>query len=107
MAAYTEIDAATLHDMLENGQVLLVDVRNDDEVIRGVIPGAKHLPLHLLPIRANELPDGKPIVFYCHSGVRSAHACAFMANQGHENLFNLQGGVLAWGKAGYSFAPKA
>ncbi|GBG13853.1 uncharacterized protein NMK_1405 [Novimethylophilus kurashikiensis] len=107
MASYTEIDAATLHGMLENDQVLLVDVRNDDEVMRGVIPGAMHMALHLLPIRAGELPDGVPIVFYCHSGIRSAHACAFMANQGHENLFNLQGGVLAWGKAGYPFAAKS
>jgi len=93
--------------MLENEQVLLVDVRNDDEVARGIIAGAKHIPLHLLPIHVSELPDDKPIVFYCHSGIRSAHACTFLANQGHEGLFNLQGGVIAWGKAGYPFVPKA
>lgn len=107
MVIYTEIDALTLHDMLENDQVLLVDVRNDDEVARGIITGAKHLPLHLLPIRAGELPDDMPIVFYCHSGIRSANACAFLVSQGHENLFNLQGGVIAWGKAGYPFVPKS
>lgn len=106
MASYTEIDAAALHAMLEQEQILLIDVRNDDEVARGVIGGAQHIPLHLLPIRVGELPDDVPIVFYCHSGIRSAQACAFMANHGHEGLFNLRGGVIAWGKAGYPFAAK-
>jgi rhodanese-related sulfurtransferase len=106
MAGYKEIDAFELHTMLTHGKPLLVDVRNDEEVARGMIAGARHIPLHLLPVRLDELNDGAPIVFYCHSGIRSAQACAFMLNKGHVDLFNLQGGVVAWGKAGYPFVPK-
>jgi rhodanese-related sulfurtransferase len=57
-------------------------------------------------MRWNELSDKTPIVFYCHSGVRSAHACMYLAEQGFTELFNLQGGIMAWGQAGFPFVPK-
>lgn len=107
MAIFKEIDSANLHALREETSILLVDVRSDDEVARGIIAGAVHIPLHLLPLRAQDLEGETPLVFYCHSGIRSAQACSFMANQGRENLFNLRGGVLGWGAAGYSLVPKS
>jgi rhodanese-related sulfurtransferase len=106
MSKYKEINPAELQ-ALQAGAIQLVDVRNDDEVARGVISGAIHIQLNSLPMRWTELKDEIPIVFYCHSGVRSAHACAYMAEQGFEQLYNLQGGILAWGKAGLPFVPKS
>lgn len=93
-----------LQSLQTQGELQLVDVRNSDEVARGVIPGAIHIALHLLPMRWNELRDDIPIVFYCHSGVRSAQACEYMARQHYSQLYNLQGGVLAWARAGLAFA---
>lgn len=108
MTGFQEIDAAELHAMLAKVQPpLLVDVRNDDEVARsGVIEGAVHIPLHLLPVRFDELEGDAPLVIYCHAGVRSAQACSFMASKGREGLNNLRGGVMAWANAGYPFQPK-
>lgn len=106
MAGYQEIESNNLSTLMSQGKVLLVDVRNDDETSRGVIHGALCIPLHLLPLRVAELAGEDPLVFYCHSGVRSAHACSLMANQGRNNIYNLRGGVLAWGNAGYSLEPK-
>ncbi len=105
MSTYKEINPAELQ-ALQAGPLQLVDVRNDDEVARGVISGSVHIQLNSLPMRWNELKDEIPIVFYCHSGVRSAHACAYMVEQGFTQLYNLQGGILAWGKAGLPFVPK-
>ncbi len=104
---YIEIEAADLHALMATHEVLLVDVRRDDEVARGVVPGARHIPLHLLPLRLDELDESdRPLVFYCHSGMRSAQAGAFMSGKGHGNIYNLHGGILAWGKAGYPIVPK-
>lgn len=89
--------------MLADQKLLLVDVRNPDEVARGVIHGAIHVPLHLIPVKVDALKGDLPLVFYCHSGMRSAQASAFMTNKGRSNVYNLQGGILAWGKAGYPF----
>jgi rhodanese-related sulfurtransferase len=106
MASFKEIDSVTLTSLVSTEPVTLVDVRTDEETARGVIHGARHIPLHLLPLHAQELEGGSPLVFYCHSGIRSAQACSFMASQGRENLFNLRGGVLGWGAAGFALEPK-
>ena len=89
-------------DALEAGksQIHLIDVRTEGEVSRGLIDGAIHIPLHLLPLRAADIPQNKPVVIYCNSGARSAQACAFMAAKGFENMHNLSGGIMAWARSG-------
>ena len=106
MSAYLEIDAKELFEMMAAQKLLLVDVRNDDEVARGIIPGAQHLPLAMLPVKYETLNSNEALVFYCHSGMRSGQAAAFVSSKGRKNVYNLRGGVLAWGKAGYSFDKK-
>jgi rhodanese-related sulfurtransferase len=91
---------------MQTGAVQVVDVRNDDEVARGVIAGSMHIQLNSLPMRIHELKPEIPIVFYCHSGVRSAHACAYMAEHGFTQLYNLRGGILAWNKTGFPLVSK-
>jgi rhodanese-related sulfurtransferase len=105
-ASFKNIDSETLRSLTATETITLVDVRSEEEAIRGIIHGAIHIPLHLLPLRAHELEGENPLIFYCRSGVRSAQACSFMASQGRENLFNLQGGVLSWGAAGFALEPK-
>jgi rhodanese-related sulfurtransferase len=106
MTNFKEIDSVTLISLAESEPVTIVDVRTDEEAARGIIPGALHIPLHMLPLRAQELEGDNSLVFYCHSGIRSGQACSFMASQGRENLFNLRGGVLGWGAAGYTLEPR-
>ncbi|MCB5188220.1 rhodanese-like domain-containing protein [Methylobacillus caricis] len=108
MANHTDIDANELQALLSSQKVILVDVRNDDEVARGIIEGAMHIPMSVIPGMGgllSEHPD-TALVFYCHSGIRSAQAAGFLAGQGRNNVYNLRGGILAWGNAGYSFTTK-
>jgi rhodanese-related sulfurtransferase len=103
-----EIDVAGLRSLLgEHENLALVDVRSDNEVAYGVIEGARHLPLHLLPIKADEIDKSVHTIFYCRSGARSAQACAFMAAKGHDNVYNLQGGIMAWTQSGLALAKVA
>lgn len=106
MSTFHEIDSTKLHTLMSSGSIDLVDIRSDEETIRGMIPGARHIALHLLPLLIEELKDNVPLVFYCHSGIRSAQACSFMAQQGRENLYNLRGGILGWSAAGFSLEHK-
>ncbi len=82
--------------MADTPNLLLLDVREDDEVAVCALPGAVHIPMHLLPLRHNELPDGRPIVVYCHHGIRSLHSAAYLADTGFDTLYNLKGGIDAW-----------
>lgn len=106
MTSYTDIEAADLYELITKQKILLVDVRNDDEVARGIIAGAIHVQLSLLPAQYESLNSNLPIVFYCHSGIRSAHAAAFVSNKGSTHVYNLMGGIIAWGRAGYPFVTK-
>ncbi|ABE48365.1 MULTISPECIES: rhodanese-like domain-containing protein [Methylobacillus] len=108
MTSHTDIDATELHALLASRKTILVDVRNDDEVARGVIEGAMHLPMMVIPSMGSLLCEhhDTALVFYCHSGIRSAQAAAFIAGMDRENVYNLRGGILAWANAGYTFVPK-
>ena len=96
MQGFKEITPTELQGMQSGGNLRLIDVRSDTEVARGMIQGALHIPLQLLPPKAGEWDSAMPTVFYCQSGARSAQACTFFAGKGYSNLYHLQGGVNAW-----------
>ncbi len=100
MSDFININPTELSELLAGGKAQLVDVRTDAEIARGRIKGAVSLPLHLLPLRLQELNNGKTTVFYCQMGGRSAQAAAFAAAQGLQGAANLQGGILAWAQSG-------
>ena len=102
-----EIDSATLQEKLAADEdIYLVDIRTPPEVAQGAIPNAHHLPMHLLPLRMHELPKDKDVVLYCRSGARSYHACAYLAQQGVDNVINLRGGIIAWARGGFRVEPR-
>jgi rhodanese-related sulfurtransferase len=106
MNNYSEIEASDLLDLIVKPKVMLVDVRNDDEVQRGIIPGAIHIQLAMLPLQYEKLLKAHAVVFYCHSGIRSAHAADFAVSKGLKDVYNLKGGIVAWNKAGYTTSTK-
>lgn len=83
----------------------LLDIRSESEVMQGMLPKSEHLPMHLIPLRAHELPRDKDVVLYCRSGARSFHACAFLMQQGFRNVVNLRGGIIDWARHGFDILP--
>lgn len=101
MSGFSSIDAPALAELLaQRGLFELVDVRNADEVARGVIAGARHIPLGVLTQRFQELERDRPVIFYCQSGMRSMQASVFLSARGWSEVFNLAGGVMAWARCG-------
>lgn len=70
----------------------LIDVRSTGEYDEVHIPSARNIPLHILPVRMNEINKSKEIVFVCRSGGRSAQATMF-ATQAGIPAYNLSGGM--------------
>lgn len=98
--SFKNVDSAELVKLRKFSEIRLIDVRTDAEVARGVIPGAIHIPLHLIPVRMNEMDGSIQTVIYCQSGGRSGQACGFLAAKGWGDLSNLQGGILGWVASG-------
>jgi rhodanese-related sulfurtransferase len=85
-----------LQQKLEAGEKLeLVDVREDEEVAAGMIPGAKHIKMMDIPARLNELDREKEYIFICRSGARSSNVCHYLQDQGYK-VSNMVGGMLEW-----------
>jgi rhodanese-related sulfurtransferase len=100
-----EIDSAELHRRISAGEnILLLDIRSEAELMQGVLPGARHLPMHMIPVRMHEFPEDRDVVLYCRSGARSYHACAYLLQQGVQNAVNLRGGIIAWAREGLEIA---
>jgi sulfur-carrier protein adenylyltransferase/sulfurtransferase len=96
-AAGSTITAGELKALMDNGDdFLLVDVREpaEWEIVR--IPGAVLIPKGDLPGKLAELPQNKPVITYCKTGVRSAEALALLKNAGFGDAKHVQGGVTAW-----------
>ena len=102
-----EIDAFALQNRIAEGDdFVLLDIRSAGELAQGMLPDAEHLPMHMIPLRVSELPKDKDVILYCHSGARSYHACAYLAQQGYDNVINLRGGILGWARSGYQLAAR-
>ena len=80
----------------EGKDLVLLDVREDGEVAYANIAGHTHIPMNLIPLRHNELPDDTPIVVYCHHGMRSMQVALFLEHTGFSDVYNLSGGIDAW-----------
>jgi rhodanese-related sulfurtransferase len=76
--------------------VVLLDVREHDELAVAAVGGALHIPMRDVPARLGELDAAKPVVVMCHSGGRSRRVAEFLQGNGFSNVFNLQGGIDAW-----------
>jgi rhodanese-related sulfurtransferase len=97
-----EIESIDLMALMQGGSdLILLDIRSDAEVTQGVLPGAQHLPMHLLPLKIGDYPADTDIVLYCRSGARSYHACSYLVQQGVTNVINLKGGIIAWARHGF------
>ena len=98
------VDARTLHQWLERGQAVLVDVREPFEHHTERIEGARHVPLGQLDAAALTQPHpGERLVFHCRSGARSGKAlerCEDALREAGIDVYHLEGGIEAWKAAG-------
>jgi rhodanese-related sulfurtransferase len=85
--------------------VELVDVREQHEWDAGRIAGARHIELERLAGRADEIPRGRPVVFQCRLGARSAMATQAFRAAGWD-AYNMAGGISLWAERGLPLEPE-
>ncbi len=85
---------------LQEGRMVLVDVREPNEVAVQAYPGAVVVPLSSFDPAEIPDPQGREVVFACRSGRRSVTASLAAQEQGYPYDAHLAGGILAWKAAG-------
>lgn len=95
------IDVQTAYAARSNPTVFMLDVREPDEYDAGHIPGITLIPMGEIPDRLGEIPTDVPVIVTCRTGNRSGQVVDFLREQGFTNVHNMDGGIVAWQKAGY------
>jgi rhodanese-related sulfurtransferase len=93
-----QVDATRAAELLERGEAVVLDVRENLEWKAGRISGALHIPLARVPSRRHELPLDTTIITVCRSGHRSGLAARGLRHAGYR-VENLDGGMKAWARA--------
>ncbi|GAB4022432.1 molybdopterin-synthase adenylyltransferase MoeB [Spirosoma koreense] len=95
-----KISARELADRLTNGDsIFLLDVRERTEYDLCHLDGAVLIPIDMIPNNRKRIPTDRPVVVYCHHGIRSANVAQYLyAQDGLTNLYNLEGGINAWAR---------
>ena len=92
-----EIDVRTAQQRASAGEVLLLDVREDDEWVAGSSGLSEHRSLSTLQVA--DVPTDRPVYAICRSGGRSGKAAQVLQAAGVD-VTNVAGGMKAWAEAG-------
>jgi rhodanese-related sulfurtransferase len=110
-SGFENVSVQEAKEMVEKGDVFILDVRTPDEFNSSHIEGATLIPVssvsgsnlssdRLLKARIDEVPK-KKILVYCRTGRRSNTASTMLVNAGYSQVYNMEGGITAWTDAGY------
>jgi molybdopterin/thiamine biosynthesis adenylyltransferase/rhodanese-related sulfurtransferase len=102
-AEISEVDATRARELIDGGDVLVVDVREQDEWDEGHIPGAVHIPRGHLESRIERAASdpSRAIILYCASGNRSAFGARTLDELGYADVASLSGGFTDWKRNGF------
>ena len=102
--AHPSVEDLSVEDVkagMQAGKILLVDVREPDELAVERIPGAVDMPLKSFDPAALPDPGHKRLVFSCRSGNRSVTASLLAQQAGLPYDAHMAGGIKAWKAAGF------
>lgn len=102
MSTVPTVDDHLLATWLERDEAILIDVREEPFFRAAHIPGARSVPFSRFDGAALPTEDGRRLVMSCEMGVLSERAAERAQKAGHDEVFQLAGGIRAWQSAGRS-----
>lgn len=99
---FKEIGVADYEKHRTKGKAVVLDVRSPAEFAKGHVPGALNIDVNApgFSDKMTGFDKAKPILVNCHVGSRGAIASAELGKLGFKNVYNLEGGLDGWEKAG-------
>src|SRR5580700_2053488 len=95
--ANMEIAPCDVDELIRRGEkFLFVDVREGWEFETSHIEGATLIPLREIPGHLSKFEDADQVVLFCHHGIRSLDAAAWLRSQGVESARSMAGGIERW-----------
>jgi rhodanese-related sulfurtransferase len=88
------------HELLMQGDVDVIDVREPHEWLGGHLPGSRHIPLGRFREGPKAALPRDGVIFVCAAGVRSHTAARLAEAVGLTRIYNMAGGTRSWQSAG-------
>ena len=91
------ISSSELKKLLDaNEKIKLIDIREPYERKICTLE-ADSIPFSFIPYNIDKIPRIKPVIFYCHYGIRSNYIISYLErNFDYRNLYCLEGGIQSW-----------
>lgn len=95
---YSQIGSKEFHAAVDQEKITLIDVRTRGEFENGHIPESGQLNYYALDFKKKLLllPKDQPIYLYCNTGFRSERAARILAENGYDQVYNLENGIMEW-----------
>ncbi len=101
MSGFTEVPPETVNQWLGDGDAVVIDVREAEELAQARLDGAIHLPMSAFDPDQVPTDTGKKVVFICALGQRSEQIGMYVVAEGIlAEAYNMAGGLEAWAEAG-------
>jgi rhodanese-related sulfurtransferase len=100
------LNANTFHEQVMGKEVQLIDIRTPQEFVKGHIDDAININFYAPSFVAQmekSLDKSRPIYIYCRSGNRTGQASRILSRKGFVKVYDLQGGIGTWARAGLPF----
>lgn len=96
MSQFQLITSAGAAELLTQSQACMVDIRDADSFQAGHVPGARHLGNHNLAQFLAMADFSVPVLVICYHGNSSRGAAQFLAEQGFDQVYSVEGGFEGW-----------
>ena len=103
---YKDISVQQGKEMVDRGEVFILDVRTPEEYAAGHIKGSTLLAVQDIPEqelgeKLKDIPKDRKILVYCRTDRRSTQASQILVENGFSEVYNMKGGIIGWMNAGY------
>lgn len=86
--------------MAQRKELLVIDVRGPEELREGFLAGSQLMPFWEIAKGQRTIPTGRPLLLVCAVGGRSYAVGQYLYQKGYPEVYNLQGGIDNWKRAG-------
>jgi rhodanese-related sulfurtransferase len=99
---YGNVDVAEARDLIgEKAALVILDVRTVSEFDSGHLEGAINIPVEVLSSYLSSLNKDDELLVYCRTGNRSTTAVGILRENGYDQIYHMDGGIVAWNNAGF------
>ena len=96
MEQFAHISVQETQNKLLEGEVRVVDIRDEASFAAGHIKNSTHLTNGSLHSFMSDVEFDIPVIVCCYHGISSQQAAQFLIHQGFEEVYSLDGGFEAW-----------